>query len=59
MDDQELRQEWVTRAVVSLCELLQATESVELDCGALYHAIHGLVLYRQRRFEDGAPVLDP
>ncbi|MEX0939215.1 MAG: ADP-ribosylation factor-directed GTPase activating protein isoform b [Pirellulales bacterium] len=57
LDDQRLREPWVTRAVVNLCELLQNTRGVDLECGALYHAVHGLVLYRQRRFgprEDAA-----
>ncbi len=50
LDDAEIREPWVARAVVSLCELLKATRGVDLECGALYHAIHGLVLYRAKRF---------
>lgn len=45
---QELRQPWVQRAVVYLCDLLERTRRLDLECGALYHAAHGLVLYRQR-----------
>jgi hypothetical protein len=50
LDDEELAQPWVTRAAVYLCKLFQKTRQVDLECGALYHAAHGLVLYRQRRF---------
>lgn len=47
---EELDEEWVKRAVAHMCRLLRKTENVDLECGALYHAIHGLVLYRQRVF---------
>lgn len=46
--DKELRQPWVTRAVDYLCEVFEKTEKVDLECGALYHAAHGLVLYLER-----------
>lgn len=48
--DEELRQPWIKRAAVYLCDLLEKTRSIDLECGALYHAAHGLVLYRQRLF---------
>jgi hypothetical protein len=50
--DQELRQPWVTRAVDYLCELFEQTADVPVECGGLYHAVHGLMLYRQRRFSN-------
>ncbi len=50
LDNDELREPWVTRAAVHLCKLFQKTEQIDLECGALYHAAHGLVLYRERRF---------
>jgi hypothetical protein len=50
MTDEQLRQPWMVKAVVHLCELFQKTKDLDLECGALYHAAHGLVLYRQRRF---------
>jgi hypothetical protein len=50
LDDEQLQQPWVTRGVVHMCRLLEITKDLELDCGKLYHAMHGLVLYRQRRF---------
>lgn len=48
--DEELKQPWIERAVAFLCGLLEKTRRLDLECGALYHAAHGLVLYRQRRF---------
>ena len=48
--DTQLRQPWVTGAVVFLCNLLEQTADVPVECGGLYHALHGLMLYRQRRF---------
>jgi hypothetical protein len=50
LDDEQLREPWVTRAVVYLCDLFRRTRSIDLECGALYHAAHGLSLYRDRRF---------
>jgi hypothetical protein len=49
-DDQQVREDWLRRAAVNLCELLEATSDVDLECGALYHAIRGLTLYRERLF---------
>lgn len=48
MTDEQLRQPWVQHAVEYLCDLLDRTRELDLECGALYHAAHGLVLYRQR-----------
>jgi hypothetical protein len=55
LSDDELRQPWVTRAAVSLVELFEATRDLPLECGALYHAAHGLRIYRERRF-GGSPL---
>ena len=69
MTDQQLDQPWVRRAVVHMCGLFEKTMHLPLECGALYHAAHGLSLYRQRTcgpkrygFEsadDGAPAQAP
>ncbi len=48
MTDEQLRQPWVRRAVVRMCDMFQKSKSVPLECGALYHAAHGLILYRSR-----------
>lgn len=58
LDRQGLSQLWVRRAVVYLCNLLEETRELDLECGALYHAAHGLVLYRQRCFGLGEPTGD-
>lgn len=58
LDPKELAAPWVEAAAWRLCEVLKASEQVELECGALYHALHGVVLYRQRRFPE-SPWLPP
>ena len=50
MTAEELQQLWVKRAVLNLCDLFQKTKAIPLECGALYHAAHGLALYRERVF---------
>ncbi len=55
LKDEELRQPWITRAVLFLCGKLEATRKLDLECGGLYHAAHGLVLYHQRRFGPWEP----
>lgn len=50
-DDETLREAWVEKAVLRLCDVLELTADVDLECGGLYHALHGLKVYRQRRFD--------
>jgi hypothetical protein len=50
LDDDELQQPWVARAVSHLLGCFEKTKKFDLECGALYHAAHGLDLYRTRRF---------
>ena len=50
MDEKQLSQPWMTRAVVYLCNLLEETKELPLECASLYHATHGLRLYREHRF---------
>ncbi len=45
---EELKEPWVKRSVIHLCDLFEKTKKNSLECGALYHAAHGLVLYRNR-----------
>ena len=67
MTTEQLREPWVVRAVERLCDLFEMTRHETVECGRLYHAAHGLVLYRHRVFgpaeytadlmpEDEAPV---
>lgn len=48
VDDQQLTEPWMKRAVAHVCGVLRKTRAVPVECGALYHAVHGLVIYRQR-----------
>jgi hypothetical protein len=48
LDDERLAEPWVTRAADRLVTLLERTADVDVECGALYHAAHGLALYRRR-----------
>jgi hypothetical protein len=50
LPQEQLSDAWVELAVNRLCEILESTRSIELDCGALYHGLKGLKIYRQRRF---------
>lgn len=54
LDDERLAEPWVTRAAERLVTLLEQTSDVDVECGALYHAAHGLLLYRERVCGDGA-----
>ncbi len=45
---EQLQERWVQRAAAYMCRLLERTKGIDLECGALYHAAHGLVLYRTR-----------
>jgi hypothetical protein len=48
--DEQLREPWVRRAVVYLCDVFKRTRNVDLECGGLYHSASGLLLYRERMF---------
>lgn len=48
LPDTEIRAAWVARAARYLSGILRSTMDRQLECGALYHATHGLVIYRQR-----------
>jgi hypothetical protein len=54
LDDDELAAPWVTRAAERLVTLLEQTHDVDVECGGLYHAIHGLMLYNERMCPGGA-----
>jgi len=48
LDDEQLSEPWVTRAADRLVTMLEQTADVDVECGCLYHAAHGLLLYRDR-----------
>ncbi len=50
MTDAEVREPWVAKAAWRLCDMLRQTRELPVECGALYHAAHGLYLYRLRLY---------
>ena len=50
LTDEQLHEPWIKRAVWFLCDVFRRTESFDVECGGLYHAAHGLALYRERMF---------
>jgi hypothetical protein len=48
LDKEGLQQTWTKRAVLDVCKLFRKTKPVDVECGALFHAAHGLVLYREK-----------
>lgn len=52
LDDDRLTEPWVTRAAERLVTLLEKTADVDAECGALYHAAHGLMLYKHRMCQE-------
>jgi len=47
---EELRREWVERAVSYLALLFQEIQNLPMESGSLYHAVHGLRIYHARVF---------
>ena len=56
LSDEQLKEPWVQRAVLHLLDCFEKTQKFDLECGALYHAAHGLDLYRTRRFGPRNPI---
>lgn len=48
LNKDELQEDWVVAAVKDVCKLFRQTKPVDVECGALFHAAHGLVLYREK-----------
>jgi hypothetical protein len=44
----QLQQEWMQKAIFAVANDLVENRRKAADCGPLYHALHALVLYRQR-----------
>lgn len=47
-DDATLSEPWVELTVRRLCHTIERCSDVDLECGVLYHALHGLSLYESR-----------
>jgi hypothetical protein len=61
LSDEELRQPWMENAAQELCAMILTHRDQGLDGGALYHAVHGLEIYRHRVFgpTPHPPVIPP
>jgi hypothetical protein len=46
----ELKQPWVENAAGALTQMILDKRDTAIDGGSLYHAVHGLYIYRQRVF---------
>jgi hypothetical protein len=46
--DQTLQEPWVQRSARHLCQVLDDCKGIDLECGVLYHALHGLAEYQNR-----------
>ncbi len=49
---QQFEEPWVARAALAMTKLLEQTREKDVECGRLYHAAHGLLLFSQRRYGD-------
>jgi hypothetical protein len=52
--DQTLLEPWVQRSVRRLCQVLDQCQDVDIECGVLYHALHGLSEYQSRMMKINA-----
>jgi hypothetical protein len=57
MTDEELRSDWMQSAVSALAIMILEMRNQSIDSGGLYHATHGLRLYRDRVFGTPAAYL--
>lgn len=55
MSPDELKQPWVENAALALTAMILDKHDTAIDGGSLYHAVHGLYLYRQRVFGAEGP----
>ena len=46
--DDQLKSAWLRRGVAAMAEDLVRHSDKTVQCGPLYHALHGLVLFRER-----------
>ena len=57
LSDQELAQPWMQEAAYALVQMILESRSDPIEGGALYHAVHGLHIYRARMFGTPTPGL--
>ncbi len=46
--DKELKSDWMRRGLTAVASDLSRSSDKSIQCGPLYHALHGMVLYRER-----------
>lgn len=51
LSDQEIKAEWVQKSADKLAMLFLENQSLPIESGALYHSVHGLVLFYARTFD--------
>jgi hypothetical protein len=50
LDDRQIHEPWYEKSLLALLDMLERMQELELECGGLYHSMHGLQLYRARVF---------
>jgi hypothetical protein len=55
LNDDEIRQPWMQEAASALSVMILENQNNPIDGGALYHAVHGLYMYRARVFNVPGP----
>ena len=53
--DDKLSDPKLVRAVEFLCKKIEESKAIPIGCGGLYHGVHGLMIYRERRFGKPTP----
>jgi hypothetical protein len=48
LDKKQLEEPWMKRAAGKLCAQFKKTQPIDVECAKLFHAAHGLVLYREK-----------
>ncbi|QDT38217.1 hypothetical protein Pan189_26070 [Stratiformator vulcanicus] len=48
---QQLKQSWVRRGIENIADDLIKYQAEPLDVGGMYHALHAMIIYRERTFE--------
>lgn len=50
LPEERLDEPWFNLAADALSEMFEDGAELDLECGALYHAAHGLLVYRERKW---------
>ncbi len=55
LPEDQIQSEWLERAVVRFCQMLEATKDQPVEAGGLYHGLKGIRIYYDRRFGKWKP----